>query len=68
MNISSKEEYNVNRSCTPKGGVCKLYLTEKFWLLKYFNDKHLLNKELELISKCIHEYNPVNIYLLKVNI
>ena len=22
---------------TSKGGVCKLYLTEKFWLLKHFN-------------------------------
>ena len=40
---------------TPKGGVCKLCLTQKFWLLKYFNDKHLLNKKLEFISKCSHE-------------
>ena len=40
---------------TPKGGVCKLCLTEKFWLLKYFNDEHLLNKKSEFISKCRHE-------------
>ena len=40
---------------TVKGGVYKLCLTEKFWLLKHFNDKHLLNKKLELISKCKHE-------------
>ena len=31
---------------TPKGGVCKPSLTEKFSLLKYFNDEHLLKKEL----------------------
>ena len=37
---------------TPKGGVCKLCLTEKFWLLKHFNDKHLLNKKSEFITKC----------------
>ena len=29
----------------PKGCVCKLCLTEKFWLLKHFNDEHLLNKK-----------------------
>ena len=23
---------------TPKGGVCKLFLTDKFWILKHFND------------------------------
>ena len=40
---------------TPKGGVCKLCLTEKFWLLKHFNDEHLLNKKSEFISKCRHE-------------
>ena len=40
---------------TPKDGVCKLYLTEKFWLLKHFNDKHLLNKKSEFISKCSHK-------------
>ena len=40
---------------TPKGGICKFCLTEKFWLLKDFNDEHLLNKKLEFISKCRHE-------------
>ena len=40
---------------TPKGGVCKLSLTEKFWLLKHFYDEHLLNKKSEFISKCKHE-------------
>ena len=40
---------------TPKGGFCKLYLTEKFWILKHFNNKHLLNKKSEFISKCRHE-------------
>ena len=40
---------------TPKGGVCKLCLTEKFCFLKYFNNEHLLNKKSELISNCGHE-------------
>ena len=40
---------------TPKGGVCKLCLTEKFWLLKHFNDEHLLNKKLEVTSMCRHD-------------
>ena len=42
---------------TPKGGVCKLCLTEKFWLLKHFNHKQLLNKKWEFISKRRHENN-----------
>ena len=40
---------------TPKGDVCKLLLTEKVWLLKHFNNEHLLNKKSEFISKCRHE-------------
>ena len=39
----------------PKGDVFKLCLTEKFWLLKHFNNKHLLNKKSEFTSKCRHE-------------
>ena len=35
----------------PKDGVCKLYLTEKFLLSKHFNDRHLLNKKSEFLSK-----------------
>ena len=40
---------------TPKGGVCKLCLTEKFWLLKHFKDENLLIKKSEFIRKCRHE-------------
>ena len=40
---------------TPTGCVCKLCLTEKFWLLNYFNNEHILNKKLEFISKCRYE-------------
>ena len=40
---------------TPKVGVCKLCLTEKSWLLKHFNGKHLLKKKSEFTSKCRHE-------------
>ena len=34
---------------------CSLCLTEKLWLLYYFDDMHLLNKKSEFISKCRHE-------------
>ena len=40
---------------TLKGAVCKLWLTEKYWLLKNFKDKHVLNKKSKFISKCRHE-------------
>ena len=38
-----------------KCGYCSLCLTEKLWLLHYFDDMHLLNKKSEFISKCRHE-------------
>ena len=34
-------------NCHPRGGVCRLCLTEKLWLLKNFNDVNLLNKKTE---------------------
>ena len=37
-----------------KRGYCSLCLTEKLWLLHYFDDMHLLNKKFEFISKCRH--------------
>ena len=43
-------EYNV--LCLSRGGVCRLCLTEKFQLLKHFNDVNLLNKKSEFLSKC----------------
>ena len=39
----------------PRGGVCRLCLTEKLWLLKHFNDVNLLNKKSEFISICRHK-------------
>ena len=39
----------------PRGGVCRLCLTERLWVLKHFNDVNLLNKKSEFISKCKHE-------------
>ena len=42
-------------NATPKGGVCKLCLTKKFWLLKHSNEEHLLNKKSEFIDKCRYE-------------
>ena len=51
--INSTELSVVNGR--PRGSVCRLCLTEKLWLLKHFNDVNLLNKKLELISKCRDE-------------
>ena len=42
-------------NCHPRGGVCRLCLTEKLWLLKHVNDVNLLNKKSEFISKYRHE-------------
>ena len=54
--ITPRKKWNIMSIVheTPKRAVCKLCLTEKFWLLKHFNDKHLLNKKSEFISKCRH--------------
>ena len=35
---------------TPKGGICKLCLTKKFWFLKHFNYKNLLKMKSEFIN------------------
>ena len=51
-------------NCRPRGGVCRLCLTEKLWLLKHFNDVNLLNKKSEFISKCRYE-NKLVIKLAK---
>ena len=40
-------EYNVNRSWNSQRWI--------FWLLKHFNDEHLLNKKSEFICKCSNE-------------
>ena len=34
---------------------CKLCLTEKFYIIESLNDKNLLNKKCELVSKCRHQ-------------
>ena len=49
--ITATIKWNI-MSIVPKGGDCKINLTEKSWLLKHFNDEHLLNKKSEFISKC----------------
>ena len=38
-----------------KLGYCSLSLTEKLWLLHYFDVMHLVNKKIEFISKCRHD-------------
>ena len=42
-------------NCFLRGDVCRLFLTEKLWLLKHFNDVNLLNKKSEFTSKSRHE-------------
>ena len=56
-NITASIKWNIMSIAhgIPNSGVCKLCLTEKFWLLKNFNDEHLLNKKSEFISTCRHE-------------
>ena len=49
-------------NCCPEGVVCRLWLKEKLWLLKYFNDVNLLNKKPEIDSKCRRE----NKFLIKL--
>ena len=34
---------------------CKLCLTEKFYIIESLDDKNLLNKKSELVSKCRHQ-------------
>ena len=34
---------------------CKLCLTEKFYIIQFLDDKNLLNKKCELVSKCRHQ-------------
>ena len=53
--INDNRQLTTDINCRPRGGVCRLCLTEKVWLLKHFNDVSLLNKKSEFISKCRHE-------------
>ena len=39
---------------SPNPLLCKLCLTEKLWIIKFFNDGNMLNKRLELLSRCKH--------------
>ena len=34
---------------------CKLYLTEKFYIIQSIDDKNLLNKKSELVNKYRHQ-------------
>ena len=48
-------EYKVRCQPSSREGICRLCLTEKFWLLKHSNDANLLNKKSKFISKCRNE-------------
>ena len=42
--------------CDAKSNYCLLCLKEKYFIINYLHEEILLNKRLELISKCRHEY------------
>ena len=41
-----------------KGNICKLYSAEKFWLLKDFNDEHLLKKQCAYAKVLLVKVSP----------
>ena len=45
---------------------CKLYLTEKVFIMNALNDSQLLNKKSELINTCRHQ-NKLGLKGLKKN-
>ena len=56
-NISQVTEWSIVTKALPKMqlDLCKLYLSEKFYILKSFNDPNLLNKKCELVNASCHQ-------------
>ena len=54
LNISIKHSIASKMSGNPSSIICQLCLTEKLWIIKFLNNKDLLNKKSELIIKCRH--------------
>ena len=47
---------------------CKLYLLEKYWIIKHFDDPNLLNKKSEVICKFRHQNKILLINVKKSSI
>ena len=58
-NIDFSIKYSISSkvSGNPISIICQLCLTEKLWIIKFVNNKNLLNKKSELINKCRHLNN-----------
>ena len=47
---------------SPNPLLSKLCLTEKLWIINFINDGNMLNKRLELLSRCRHLWNVMECY------
>ena len=60
-------KYNIQRKVVDKvydnanSVMCKLYWTEKLWIINHINNNNILNKKSELINNC----RNLNKFLLK---
>ena len=48
--INDNRQLTTDINCRPRGGVCRLCLTEKVWLLKHLNDSNLLRNQNLLVN------------------
>ena len=56
-NLSVVTEWSIVRKVLPKtqSNFCKLFLFEKFYIIKSLNGPNLLNKKSELVNNCRHQ-------------
>ena len=56
-NLSVVTEWSIVRKVLPKtqSNFCKLFLFEKFYIIKSLNGPNLLNKKSELVNACRHQ-------------
>ena len=54
INFSIKHSIASKVSGNPSSIICLLCITEKPWIIKFPNNKDLLNKKSELVNKCRH--------------
>ena len=47
----------------PTSNYCRLYLTEKFFIINSIGDNRVLNKRSEFDNKCRHQYLIKNVKL-----
>ena len=54
INFSIKYSIASPVSGSPSSIICPLRITENLWIIKFLNNKDLLNKKSELVNKCTH--------------